>query len=360
MKRAIITYFEPFGGRKINTSEEVAKALSDSFETFGLPVSWKRSLPILNTVIEKDPRFIFMLGEAGSYQDVTVELIARNICSGTDEDGEKKDNERILRVTPKEIKTNFNLEGLELTSSNNAGRFLCNYAYYIALLRAEVTKVIFIHIPYFHPKGNRKKELIIQKVKDIIYSLIENEKDYLIRLNGKVTRVTEDNALELYPKIKKIYDLPNIIIGIERKEDGSFVMSGRADKYKGVWYVDGSNKEEEEIAKKMLYYRISRLQEGIDVADRENGTYNELTYRFETPEYDGAERLVKRYINLFISRAEYTNELDFYISLDRIRENLLKSVLDVDEVDAIDSAKEYVSRLGLKRTKEILLKEVKK
>ena len=360
MKKTVITYFEPFGGKKTNASKEVVLALDVNHEKVSLPVSWKRSLPILNEIIDSNPRYLFMVGEAGDYPDVTVELVARNICAGVDEDGNKKDKERILRATPKTIKTNFNIDEIPFTNSDNAGRFLCNYVYYIALLRSEVTKVIFIHVPYIHSKGSRKKEALMSKVLDIINYFLENDNDFLIRHNGHAITINRDNAYDLYPELQKEYNLPNILIGTERNEDGSFILTGRADGYKGVYIEKGDNPKQEKDAIKDIYYRILRHIDSLEEEDKASESTIELTRRFKLDEYTASEKLVKRYINLFICRANYSNEMEFYKSLDYIHENNLKSVLSPEEEKALNEARDYVSRLGLEKATELLFKLVQR
>ena len=360
MKKTVITYFEPFGGKKTNASKEVVLSLDNSFEKISLPVSWKRSLPILDEIIKNQPRYLFMVGESGSYPEVTVELVARNICHGVDEDGVKKDKERILRATPKTIYTNFKHENIPFTNSDNAGRFLCNYVYYITLLRVEVTKVIFIHVPYIHSKGSRKKEALVNKVNEIIKYFIDNETDLLMNHKGRSITVNEDNAYSLYPDLQKEHNLPNVIIGIVRQEDGSFVMSGRADGYKEVFLEYGSSPKEEEKATKSIYFKILKYQGYLSDEDKESEDIIELTRRFNLPEYYGSEKLIKRFINLFISRANYTDEISFYKSLDFVYESNLKSILSEEEEKALYEAKDYVSRLGLERATEILFKLVKR
>lgn len=360
MKKTIITYFEPFGGRKVNASKEVVLALKNSHEKISLPVSWKRTLPILDKIIESDPHYLFMVGEAGDYPDVTVELVARNISAGTDEDGDKKDKERILRATPKKLFTNFKVDEIPFTNSDNAGRFLCNYVYYLALLRSEVTKVIFIHVPYLHSKGSRKKDSLVRKVNDIINYFIENNKEILIRHNGKVIKVNEENVRELYPELQKEYELPNIIVSVERNEDGGFVMSGRADGYKGRYIEKGDKPEDEGKALNAIYYQILKYQDSLEEEDRQSEDHIELTRRFKLSEYTGSEKLVKQFINLFISRANYSSEFAFYESLDMILEKNLKSVLSYEEEKALNEAKDYVSRLGLEKATELLFKIVRR
>ena len=359
MKKPVVTYFEPFDGRKVNASKEVVLALGDEFEKVSIPVSWKRSVQIINEIVDRGPRYLFMVGEAGDYSDVTVELVARNICHGVDEDGDKKDKERILRATPKTINTNFKVPSdIPFTNSDNAGRFLCNYVYYISLLRTELTKIIFIHVPFLHSKGSRKKEVLVNKIKEIINYFISKDESLLIRHKNKILNVDKSNAYYLYPELQREYQFPNILIGINRKDDGSFSMSGRCDGYQGILYEYGKSQSEEREAIKRIYFQLLKYQDSLDEEDRNDLNHIELTRRFKFDEYVGSEKIVKRYINLFISRANYSNEYDFYQSLDYIYEHNLKSVLSLEEEKALYEAREYVSRLGLEKSTQLLFRLV--
>ena len=97
---------------------------------------------------------------------------------------------------------------------------------------------------------------------------------------------------------------------------------------------------------------------GLAPEEKTSALRTTLTSRFTIEEYYGLERLVKRFVNLFICRADYTNELKFYESLDKIYESNLKSVLEFEEEKALRTSKDYVSRMGYERTKELLFKIV--
>ena len=90
----VITYFEPFGGRDTNTSKEVASLFLE-YTLVELPVNWEEVVDVLLNIIPKDTEYVFMLGEAGSYQDVSIELVARNIANGVDNKKVEKENEVI-------------------------------------------------------------------------------------------------------------------------------------------------------------------------------------------------------------------------------------------------------------------------
>ena len=129
-KEIVLTYFEPFGGRETNTSEEVVSQLSTYF-SFELPVSWENAGKVLLENLPKETKYLFLVGEAKSYHDVTVELVARNLASGIDNNGVKKEEtigENNL-ITP----IVFGKKDLSVNYSYNAGKYLCNYIYYFSL-----------------------------------------------------------------------------------------------------------------------------------------------------------------------------------------------------------------------------------
>lgn len=352
-----ITYFEPFGDRKINTSKEVALSLDTPLTKISLPVSWKRSQPILNKIMDDNPRYLFMLGEAGSYQDVTIETKAHNICLGSDEDGEKKNNVPILKATSKILKTNFEFDKTKFPVSEDAGKFLCNYVYYIALLKTEVTKIIFIHIPYFHNLGTREKATIVKKVENIINDLMSTNSDYLIKLNRKCVSLSEQSTYKFYPSLKKEYNLGNVIIGIDKKDENNVLVSGRVDGLNETRYLNCHADEINDSVKK-LYYYLAVFQLELSENDKEN-KYRSLVKSFSMEEYYGLDKRMKILFNFFVSRADYNDEISFYKSLDRIESNVLKSVINEQAIERITLTKDFVCRLGLECCRNILLKSVK-
>lgn len=170
-KRIAITYFEPFGGRDTNTSKEVASLLSN-YQTIMLPVNWDEVGEVLSKNVSRDTEYLFMLGEAGSYQDVTIELVARNIANGVDNQKVEKQNE-IIGGTNLITPIVFNKKELPATYSFNAGKYLCNYSYYFSLKNMKGTKVVFVHLPY--PRENLTIEDMKNKVEEIIDYVISNE-----------------------------------------------------------------------------------------------------------------------------------------------------------------------------------------
>ena len=165
MNKTLVTYFEPFGGRTTNASKEVVSLLSD-YKTRELPVSWLKVESIIEEILSNDLDYLFLIGEAGSYQEITVERTAHNICNGKDNYGVIKDNEPIANG-PEELKTKFDLSDIQYRVSDNAGKYLCNYTYYQALSKAKNTKVVFVHLPCIDNNLNELKDALLNIIKTL-------------------------------------------------------------------------------------------------------------------------------------------------------------------------------------------------
>ena len=170
MSKILITYFEPFGERTTNASKEVVSLL-DGYIRKELPVSWSKVPSILDEIFINEPDYLFLIGEAGSYKEITVERTAHNVCNGKDNDCVVKDNEEILKGD-KDIKTTlFDLSNLPYRISDNAGKYLCNYTYYLALSKVKTCKVLFVHLPYLEESGPNSLDNLRKDLLNIIETL---------------------------------------------------------------------------------------------------------------------------------------------------------------------------------------------
>ena len=170
MSKILITYFEPFGERTTNASKEVVSLL-DGYIRKELPVSWSKVPSILDEIFINEPDYLFLIGEAGSYKEITVERTAHNISNGKDNEGVNKDNEPII-VGDKEVKTTlFDLSNLPYRISDNAGKYLCNYTYYLALSKVKTCKVLFVHLPYIEGSGANSLDNLYKDLLNIIDNL---------------------------------------------------------------------------------------------------------------------------------------------------------------------------------------------
>ena len=170
MSNIVITYFEPFGNRDTNASKEVVSLLSD-YKIKELPVSWSKIPLLLDEILSNKPDYLFLVGEAGSYQEITMERTAHNICNGKDNDGVNRDNEPIIADDKEEKTTLFDLSKLPYRISDNAGKYLCNYSYYLALSNARKCKVLFVHLPYLKESGPNSLDNLRKDLLNIIETL---------------------------------------------------------------------------------------------------------------------------------------------------------------------------------------------
>lgn len=173
-RKILITYFENFASRAINASKEVVCALDDKItidddifciEKKELKVSWNDIEKQINE-IDEGFDFLILCGEAQSYEKVTIEVKAKNICKGVDKYGISKDiNIEVLKDKYEEINTLFEINNFlikDINFSNNAGSYLCNRAYYLAMKHFKNKKIMFVHFPLLREQGGgcEKQELV--------------------------------------------------------------------------------------------------------------------------------------------------------------------------------------------------------
>jgi pyroglutamyl-peptidase len=164
----LLTSFEPFGGRKTNSSDVFLQSI-DSGEVFNfsawtvekrtLPVSWSQTIVELKQQVAWiKPDLIVSFGEAPS-KKMKAEMIAQNTCrtSAVDSDSREGNLEWIdpleapLLVSPwKTLKIVERLQQrFDIESSDNAGQFLCNRVLF-ELVRKDTTLKTQMPSGFFH------------------------------------------------------------------------------------------------------------------------------------------------------------------------------------------------------------------
>ncbi len=178
--RTVLTGFGPFGSVIDNPSARVVERLAGSgvadhaLQTRVLPVSYRhveRELPALLESGDFDA--VVLLGVAGRSTAVRLERYGRNVLAGKQDcEGFVSAGERILPNGPDLLETAVALDemlgavqeaGVPAVVSDDAGTYLCNYAYYLALhtLRepGRSAPCLFVHLPpdehtFSHPTEN--------------------------------------------------------------------------------------------------------------------------------------------------------------------------------------------------------------
>lgn len=167
---ALVTGFEPYGGRGRNPAGEVAARL-DGSEVAGVRVVG-RNLPVkfaaldeavAATLAEVDPAAVISLGLCPGEAVIRLERVAINVA-----DFEIPDNEglvlidrpldaagaaaRFATLPLRRVQETFLAAGIPARLSNSAGTYLCNKALYRFLdaieRRGKAVPCGFIHLPY--------------------------------------------------------------------------------------------------------------------------------------------------------------------------------------------------------------------
>ena len=167
---ALVTGFEPYGGRGRNPAGEVAARL-DGREVAGVRVVG-RNLPVkfaaldeavAATLAEVDPAAVISLGLCPGEAVIRLERVAINVA-----DFEIPDNEglvlidrpldaagaaaRFATLPLRRVQETFLAAGIPARLSNSAGTYLCNKALYRFLdaieRRGKAVPCGFIHLPY--------------------------------------------------------------------------------------------------------------------------------------------------------------------------------------------------------------------
>lgn len=165
----LLTGFEGYGGRAVNPSEQVAKALDGAMvgglqvKSLVLPVAYDRLADgIAKAVAELRPRAVVSLGLWPGEPAIRLERVAVNIA-----DFEIPDNAGALKKGPlveggplarastlplEAIRTRLIRNGIPARLSGSAGQFLCNALMYHVLAIAEAQQPAplagFVHLPY--------------------------------------------------------------------------------------------------------------------------------------------------------------------------------------------------------------------
>lgn len=207
--RILLTGFEPFGGSRINPSQEVVRAIemarrddAAGFElhTRILPVEAKRGpATLLAAVKETQPFAVLCLGESGRASAITIERVFVNLAEYriADNAGVMLRNQAIAPRGPAAYFSTLPMEAMAQAAgesdvpvefSLSAGAFLCNHIAYALLhaleqrrRRAGSRRVVpagFVHLPRLPEqvrgeigKPSMKLEKMVQGVSAMVNTL---------------------------------------------------------------------------------------------------------------------------------------------------------------------------------------------
>ena len=166
----LLTGFEPFGGERINPSQEIVRALDGEIihghRVVGavLPVAFAKAPLLLDALIERHrPEIVLALGLAGGRGELSFERIAVNLVDAriADNDGLQPIDEAVVIGAPgayfstlpvKAIEAHLRALGIPATASLSAGSYVCNQVFFgLAHLLATqypTARGGFVHVPW--------------------------------------------------------------------------------------------------------------------------------------------------------------------------------------------------------------------
>ena len=166
----LVTAFKPFNNLTDNYSMEVLKYISDVDKVI-LDVLYDESYYDLKSKYDlASYDLIIAMGEARMRNELTLELLAKNIssCSLADNNKVIKKDEVINKDLPPILETKVMVDKVSdmIKFSEDAGKFVCNNIYF-HLLSEYPEKSLFIHIP------NCENEDMIVECANTIMSVIK-------------------------------------------------------------------------------------------------------------------------------------------------------------------------------------------
>ena len=162
----VVSGFEPFGGRKVNASEELARALAKErpgCRAVILPVVWGAPMKVLAEV-QEPPDLWIAFGEGGN--DFRIEIKADNRRADIRDNNQQLPAEKevvagggpLLNPIPAEaLAGKLKAAGFPVSVSREAGDYLCEEMLYSLLWQRQgvwkkKTTVMFIHLPVLGEK----------------------------------------------------------------------------------------------------------------------------------------------------------------------------------------------------------------
>jgi pyrrolidone-carboxylate peptidase len=167
MSTCLITGFGPFGSLDANPSEWLATQSGLRFQI--LEVSYASVRRSIQEWRSNPPPTLVMLGVANQARKFRLEMFASNcIGEALDVHGRARPGQIDPRGPQILGSTLWNRDpqqdGVEV--SFDAGTYLCNFGYYLALKRLPETRVGFLHVPPVSVMGLDQQLKIVQSVLD--------------------------------------------------------------------------------------------------------------------------------------------------------------------------------------------------
>ncbi|MDI1335552.1 MAG: pyroglutamyl-peptidase I [Lacunisphaera sp.] len=211
MKTILLTGFEPFGGEKINPSQEIARQLHGrvmgGHRVVGalLPCVFGAAVTELKKQIRAvQPVLVIGVGQAGGRADITPERVAINVDDAriADNAGRQPVDKPIVQGGPaaywstlpiKAIVAALRQREIPASVSQTAGTFVCNHVFYGLMHELRNQRGVrggFIHVPFLPEQAKQGQpslplETMIAAIGVAIATAVANRRD--VRAIGGAT-----------------------------------------------------------------------------------------------------------------------------------------------------------------------------
>jgi pyroglutamyl-peptidase len=193
-RTAVLTGFDAYGRFRTNPSAYVVKHLN--YQTTNqadiirevLPTSYERAAARVRNLIHRyNPDILVMFGHSAQATALRLERYAHNFTTSTraDNDGRRVKGP-IDESGPSRLLATVDIDSLfeslkyeQPTSyiSDDAGEYVCSYAYYVALMAIErahlATRCLFVHLPTISTADQRRN--LTRSANQLVTNLIATE-----------------------------------------------------------------------------------------------------------------------------------------------------------------------------------------
>lgn len=175
--KVLLTGFEPFGGERINPSQEIVRALDGEMiaahRVVGaiLPVAFATTVPMFEELLAAHrPVLVLALGQAGGRSGISLERVAINLIDAriADNEGVQPFDEAVVAGAPgayfsslpiKAMEAHLCALGIPASTSLSAGSFVCNQAFFVLehllATRHPRARGGFVHVPWLPEQAAR-------------------------------------------------------------------------------------------------------------------------------------------------------------------------------------------------------------
>lgn len=176
--KILVTGFQPFGGRRSNPSEWIARRLRGVVPAV-LPVTWRGAERRLLALLRRHrPDAVVALGLASSSARLRLEMVALNVdhAEAPDNARERRARRKIAPRGPWVRETRLPVDAILAAwrrarvpggVSYHAGTYVCNHVFYV-LLGATRVPAGFIHVP---PRAKARSLRGVQAAVDVLANL---------------------------------------------------------------------------------------------------------------------------------------------------------------------------------------------